>query len=80
MFPMHKPAGKLSKKYRTEIKEKIKGLIIFKLCYVSRNAFDSIFISYFLGLVDIAIYKILFLDILLGKELHQLHNILSFQN
>lgn len=57
MFPMHKPVGKLSKKYRTEIKEKIKGLIIFKLCYVSRNAFDSIFISYFLGLVDIAIYN-----------------------
>lgn len=57
MFPQYKPSGKLNADIKKQIKEKINGLVIFKLCYVSRNAFDSIFISMFLGLVDTAMYN-----------------------
>lgn len=57
MFPQYKPVGKISDEAKREIKEKISGLVIFKICYVSRNAFDSIFISMFLGLADTAIYN-----------------------
>ena len=57
MFPQYKPYGKLEKKYKDQIKEKISGLVINKLCIVSRNAFDSIFISMFLGLTDTTIYN-----------------------
>lgn len=57
MFPQYKPVGKISNESKREIKEKISGLVIFKICYVSRNAFDSIFISMFLGLADTAIYN-----------------------
>ena len=51
------PCGKLSTAIKAEIKEKVSGLMLQKLCYVSRNAFDSIFISAFLGLTEIAIYN-----------------------
>ena len=57
MFPQYKPYGKLSSQYKKVIKEKISGLIINKICTVSRNAFDSIFISMFLGLTATAIYN-----------------------
>lgn len=57
MFPQYKPVGKLSPEYKKVIKEKVSGLVIFKVCYVSRNAFDTIFISMFFGLTDVAIYN-----------------------
>jgi O-antigen/teichoic acid export membrane protein len=57
MFPQYKPYGVLSESIKHEIKEKVSGLVIFKLSYVSRNAFDSIFVSMFLGLTDTAIYN-----------------------
>lgn len=57
MFPQYKPIGKISAEVRKEIREKVSGLVIFKICYVSRNALDSIFISMFLGLADTAIYN-----------------------
>lgn len=57
MFPQYKPVGRISDESKREIKEKVSGLVIFKICYVSRNAFDSIFISMFLGLADTAIYN-----------------------
>ena len=57
MFPQYSAKGRLKEEYKEEIKEKIKGLVINKLCIVSRNAFDSIFITMFLGLVDTAIYN-----------------------
>lgn len=57
MFPQYKPIGKLSSEVRDDIKEKVSGLMINKLCQVSRNAFDSIFVSMFLGLTQIAIYN-----------------------
>ena len=40
-----------------EIKVKVTGLFITKVCHVTRNTFDSIFISAFLGLTLTAIYN-----------------------
>ena len=57
MFPDLRPVGRLSIEYKQQIKEKVSGLVISKVCQVSRNAFDSIFISMFLGLIDTAIYN-----------------------
>lgn len=57
MFPQYRPVGMLSREIKAGIKEKISGLMIQKVCVVSRNAFDSIFISVFLGLTEIAIYN-----------------------
>lgn len=57
LFPSYQPRGKLSKEIKQDIKEKISGLMIQKVCIVSRNAFDSIFISMFLGLTETAMYN-----------------------
>ena len=57
VFPQYKPKGKLNSIYKVRIKEKVSGLLINKVCVVSRNAFDSIFISAFLGLTETAIYN-----------------------
>lgn len=52
-----KAYGSISKETKNEIFIKVKGLIIDKLCGTSRNAFDNIFISYFLGLIITAKYN-----------------------
>lgn len=57
MFPQYPPRGDLENKKKAEIQEKVKGLLISNICGVSRNSFDSIFISMFLGLTEIAIYN-----------------------
>lgn len=57
MFPKYKPFGKIDLSTQKEINEKVKGLLIQKVCHVSRNSFDSIFVSMFLGLSQIAIYN-----------------------
>lgn len=56
MYPQYKCQGDLDKKTRKDIKRNINGLMIGKICMVSRNSFDSIFISAFLGLQVVAIY------------------------
>ena len=55
-YPEYVANGELSKKEKSEIKSQIAGLVIGKLSVVSRNSFDSIIISAFLGLVSTAIY------------------------
>lgn len=57
LFPQYKPFGSLKPEVRASVKEKVKGLAIERVCGMSRNAFDSIFISIFLGLTQIAIYN-----------------------
>ena len=57
LFPTIFCKGTLKKEVKEEIKEKVKGLFINKLCQVSRNSFDSIFVSAFLGLTQTAIYN-----------------------
>ena len=49
--------GKLSREQLTNIKQKVKGLLISKVCGVTRNAFDSVFLSAFLGLSIAGIYS-----------------------
>ena len=56
MYPNYISKGKLSKNMRNSIRTKIKGLAIYKICGVTRNTFDAIFISIFLGLTMVAIY------------------------
>ena len=55
-FPEIKCKGKISKSDVNRIKKQVPGLMINKLCIVSRNSFDNIFISTFLGLRISAIY------------------------
>lgn len=57
MYPNIIEKGIISKEKQKEIITKVKGLMINKICLVSRNAFDSIYISAFLGLIDTAKYN-----------------------
>lgn len=56
LFPEYKCRGKLSKSKIEDIKLNVSGLMIGKICLVSRNSFDSIFVSAFLGLTSVAMY------------------------
>lgn len=56
-FGQIKPEGKLDEKIKKELKKQIGGLFVTKLCTVSRNSFDSIIISSFLGLTMTAMYN-----------------------
>lgn len=57
IFPEIICQGHLEENIKNDIKIKVKGLFINKLCIVSRNSFDSIFVSAFLGLTQTAIYN-----------------------
>ncbi len=56
IYPQYQCNGKLSENAKQNIKTNIQGLMIGKVCMVSRNSFDSIFLSAFLGLQTVAIY------------------------
>lgn len=49
--------GHISSEVLTDIKKRVAGLIIYRLCGVSRNGFDSMFLSAYLGLSTVAIYN-----------------------
>lgn len=55
-FPNYTPQGIVSAEIKSDVGIKVRGAIIRKVAGVSRNAFDSIFISMFLGLTATAIY------------------------
>ncbi len=57
LFPNIEGRGVLKEEIKKDILVKIKGLMISKLCDTSRNAFDSIFVSSFIGLAQTAIYN-----------------------
>lgn len=57
VFPEYHPEGMISTDMKRDIRQKVSGLMISKVSAVSRNAFDSIFISMFLGLADTAMYN-----------------------
>lgn len=57
MFPNIKCAGKLEKNTKKELIKRIYGLSLIKIAAVSRNSFDSIVLSAFLGLTVVAIYN-----------------------
>lgn len=49
--------GKVPDRIVSDIKVKVSGLMVSKICGASRNAFDSIFVSAFLGLTAAAVYN-----------------------
>lgn len=49
--------GNLSCKKKADIIEKSKGLLIHKICGITRNSCDNIFISIFLGITSVGIYS-----------------------
>ena len=57
IFPQYICHGEVSNELKSDLREKVSGLMITKLCAVTRNSFDSIFISAFIGLTMSAIYS-----------------------
>lgn len=57
MFPNISCRGKISELLKSDIEKKVLGLGVAKVSTVSRNSLDSIFISVYLGLIEIAIYN-----------------------
>lgn len=56
-YPNITCCGEISKDEKLAIKDHVKGLALQKFCGASRNSFDSIIVSMFLGLTAIAIYS-----------------------
>lgn len=56
-FPECRPSGVLAREQMLVIREKVGGLFLNKISMSSRNAFDSIFLSMFLGLSMTARYN-----------------------
>ena len=56
-YPQYISKGELSKNDKNNIKKRVYGLMIQKICATTRNSFDSIFLSMFLGLNIVAIYN-----------------------
>ncbi len=55
-YPQYMPKGKIDKETVNDIKKRVGGLMVHRLCTTSRNSLDSIFISAFIGLNTVAIY------------------------
>lgn len=60
-YPEYVSKGKIDKETKKEIKKKVSGLFVYKICSTTRNSLDSIFISAFIGLNMVAIYNNYFL-------------------
>ena len=56
-YPNYICKGEIQENEKKEIKKRVIGLIIQKVCHTTRNSLDSIFISAFLGLNLVAIYS-----------------------
>lgn len=56
IYPQYQCSGELSADEHRVIRKNIGGLMIGKICMVSRNAFDNIFLSLFSGLKIVTIY------------------------
>lgn len=56
-YPNFHCEGTLDKQDKESIIQQIKGLVIGKISYTSRNSFDSIVLSLFCGLTTVAIYS-----------------------
>lgn len=57
MYPQYVCRGDVSEAIKRGIKKQVSGIFIGKLCGTTRNSLDSIFISMFLGLTEVAIYS-----------------------
>lgn len=56
MYPNYRCVGKLPKSEIKAILKNVYGMILFKVCSVTRNSLDNIFISAFMGLTAVAKY------------------------
>lgn len=63
LFPQIIPTGEISEEFRKDLRRRVGGLMIGKISGVSRNSFDSIFVSSFIGLVETAMYNNYFMII-----------------
>lgn len=63
MYPTYKPMGDLPDYFIKDLKQRVKGVLIGKICMVSRNAVSSILLSAMMGLVTVAVYSNYFLII-----------------
>lgn len=57
LFPGYLPRGSISPEEKAELKKNVTGLMIWKIGGATRNTFDSIVISSFIGLVSVAMYN-----------------------
>lgn len=71
LYPEYICKGKVPANIISGIKKQVSGLMVTKLCAVSRNSFDNIFVSAFLGLTVTAIY---------GNYYYILSAVLAFLN
>lgn len=55
-FPQYIPYGNIDEKKVSDLKKRVKGLIVTRMCTTTRNSLDSIFISSFAGLTAVTIY------------------------
>lgn len=56
-YPQYICKGEINDSIKKDIKKRVIGLMISKICQTTRNSLDSIFISTFLGLNMVAIYN-----------------------
>ena len=56
-YPQYKCLGVVSKEQKEDIKKRVTGLMVYKICAATRNSLDSIFISSMIGLTAVAIYS-----------------------
>lgn len=57
LFPGYLPHGTISKSEKEDLKKNLIGLSIWKIGGATRNTFDSIIVSMYLGLTVVAIYN-----------------------
>ena len=56
-YPNYFCKGELNNEMKFDIKKRVSGLMIQKICSTTRNSLDSLFISAFLGLNMVALYS-----------------------
>ena len=56
-YPHIQCQGCVNQEIKNDIKTKVMGLMIYKICGATRNTFDSIFVSMFIGLIATAMYN-----------------------
>lgn len=56
-FPQFKCKGKITSEDKKSIKKQVSGLMVSKICFMTRNSFDSIFVSAFISLTMTTIYN-----------------------
>lgn len=56
-YPQFICVGEVPKEQKKDIKKRVYGLLVYKICAATRNSFDSIFISSMAGLTAVAVYS-----------------------